>query len=158
MTRKQATKAVLMAGALMAATGAHADWTARRAYDPVKDENRCVAESSRLRIQDGYQETELYLRVDKNSVLVVTDSHIDARTPDGGISVDGESPIAPDEVHREQHALFRTRAAELIKQFDAGRQAEVRLRFWPTWPTKGRKTATFSLIGFRKAFAQLPGC
>ncbi len=158
MTRNLSTKSVLMAGALVATAGAHADWTARRVYDPIKDENRCVAESSRLRIHDGYQETELYLRVDKDAVLVVTDSQLDTRIPDSGISVDGAPAIPPDEVHREQNALFRTRAAELIKQFDAGYQAEARLRFWPTWPTKGRKTATFSLIGFRKAFAQLPGC
>ncbi len=158
MTRNHSAKSVLMAGALVAASGAHADWTARRVYDPVKDENHCVAESGRLHIHDGYQETELYLRVDKNSVLVVTDSHIDTRIPDSGISVDGASPIPPDEVHREQSALFRTRVAELIQQFDAGRRAEVRLRFWPTWPTQGRKTATFSLRGFRKTFAQLPGC
>jgi len=158
MTRIHSTNSVLMAGALVAATGAHADWTASHSYDQVKDENRCVAESDRLRIHDGYRETELYLRVDKDSVLVVTDSHIDTRVADGGISVDGAAPMPPDEVYRDQNAFFRKHAAKLIQQFESGRRAEVRLRFWPTWPTQGRKTATFSLRGFRKAFARLPGC
>jgi hypothetical protein len=34
----------------------------------------------------------------------------------------------------------------------------VRLRFWPTWPATGTHSATFSLIGFTRAYEQLAGC
>ena len=32
------------------------------------------------------------------------------------------------------------------------------LRFWPEWPATGTHSATFSLIGFTKAYGELSGC
>jgi hypothetical protein len=148
----------LFAGALGAAAPAACDWTARRVYDPLKDQSRCVAESDVVRLHDGYQETFLRLRVDQRSVSVVTESNIDATKPDAGIVVDDHSLVPFDSLTLEQTAVFEKHAAALIAQFKVGRAATVRLHFWPTWAPKGLKSATVSLQGFTRAYVRLPDC
>jgi hypothetical protein len=135
-----------------------ADWTAKRVYDPIKDESHCVAESIPQRMHDGYQDTTVTLRLDNEALLIATKSNIDPAEPQAGIKVGHHELIRMDRVHREQNALFETRIKDIIQQFDDGLRVEVALKFWPTWPNKGIKSTHFSLVGFRKAFAQLPDC
>jgi len=137
---------------------AHCDWTAKRIYDPVKDESYCVAESNKQSLHDGYQDTTVYLRADQRSLLIMTKSNIDPDEPESGIRIDNHDLIRLEKVYREQNALFEKNNNEIIKQFKEGLQVKVALKFWPTWPGKGIRSATFSLVGFRRAFAQLPDC
>jgi hypothetical protein len=51
-----------------------------------------------------------------------------------------------------------SRYGTLVDQFKRGLRARVQLRFWPTWPTTGVHSATFSLIGFTRAYAGLDEC
>lgn len=142
----------------LASMAAGANWVAKRIYDPFRNETRCVAESPPQRIHDGYQDTEVTLRVDQRSLLVITKSNIDTNHPDVGIRVDEQALLKPDRVYLDQMALYEKQIDEIVRQFKDGLRADVHLRFWPTWAPKGLKTATFSLIGFRKAFAKLPDC
>jgi hypothetical protein len=134
------------------------NWIARRIYDAFRNETRCVVETPRHTLHDGYQDTAVFLRMDGRSLMVMTDSSLDVAHPDVGLSVDGRALIRPDRVFLEQNALFETDIAPIIAQFKAGAAVEVRLHFWPTWPSKGPRTVTFSLIGYTRAFARLPGC
>jgi len=149
---------MLFAGAVGVAMPVAAEWQARRVYDPFKDKSTCVAESDFVSLHDGYQNTRLRLRVDQNTVAVVTESNIDGTKPDAGISVDDQALIPFDEVRLEQTAIFSKQAATLIEQFKAGLKADVRLHFWPTWAPKGIKSVEVSLIGFTRAYARLPDC
>lgn len=148
----------LFAGALGAAAPAASDWTARRVYDPLMDQSRCVAESDVVRLHDGYQDTHLRLRVDQHSISVVTESNIDAAKPGAGIVVDDHPLVAFDRLTLEQTAVFEKQAATLIAQFKVGREVTVRLHFWPTWAPKGLRSATVSLHGFTRAYVRLPDC
>jgi hypothetical protein len=141
-----------------ATTESRENWTAVRIFDPFRNETRCVAESSRQVIHDGHQDTTIFLRVDQSSLLVVTESNLDLNRPDVGLRVDDGKLIKPDKAYLDQNALFESNASRIITQFKPGLIARVSLHFWPTWPSKGLKTASFSLIGFSRAFAQLPGC
>ena len=148
----------LFAGALGVAMPVAADWGARRIYNPFSGQSPCVAETDFVRLHDGYQDTRLRLRVDQQSVAIVTESNIDGSKPGAGIAVDDQSLIPFDEINLEQTAVFHKQAATLIEQFKLGREASVRLHFWPTWAPKGLKTVTISLIGFTRAYTQLPNC
>ena len=139
-------------------TESRENWTAARIFDPFHNETRCVVESSRQVIHDGHQDTTIYLRVDGSSLLVLTESNLDLKHADVGLRVDDGALIKPDKVYLDQHALFETSAPQIISRFRSGQKTEVHLRFWPTWPNKGLKTASFSLVGFTRAFARLPGC
>lgn len=148
----------LFVGMLGVAMPVAAEWNARRVYDPLKDQSRCVAESDFVRLHDGYQDTRLRLRVDQQSVAIVTESNIDSARPDAGIAVD-DHPLLPfDTLTLEQTAVFRKHAETLIAQFKVGREASVRLHFWPTWAPKGLKIVPIPLHGFSRAYARLPDC
>jgi len=149
---------VLFAGAVGVATPVAADWQARRVYDPFKDKSICVAESDFVSLDDGYQKTRLRLRVDQNTVAVVTESNIDGTKPDAGISVDDQPLIPLESVSLEQTAIFSKEAATLVEQFKAGLKADIRLHFWPTWAPKGLRSVEVSLIGFTRAYSRLPDC
>lgn len=152
------SNAVLFVGAMASVAPAAADWSARRVYDPFTDQSRCVAESDVVSLHDGYQETRLRLRVDQQSVAVVTESNIDGSRSDAGISVDGQPLIAIDSIVLEQTAIVRAGATVLVKQFKSGREASIRLHFWPTWAPRGLRSATVNLNGFSRAYSRLPDC
>lgn len=137
---------------------AHSDWTAKRVYDPVKNESYCVVESNKQSLHDGYQDTTVFLRVDQQALLIMTKSNIDPDEPEAGIRIDNHDFIRLEKVYREQNALFEKHNNEIIEHFKKGLQVIVSLKFWPTWPGKGIRSTTFSLVGFRRAFAQLPDC
>lgn len=141
-----------------AAADAAANWTAKRIDDVFRNESRCVLETAAVTIDDGRSPTNVFLRVDTRSLMIMTESNVDLGRPDVGIQVDEHKPIKPDRAFLDQNLLFETQGAQIISQFKAGLSVEVRLRFWPTWPDKGLKTVRFSLIGFTQAFSRLPGC
>jgi hypothetical protein len=147
---------LLAAGTSPAATPLN--WEAKRVEDPFRNEIRCVVETPRQRINDGHQDTTIFLRVDDRSLLVLTESNLDLGHPDVGIRIDDGALIKPDKTYLDQNALFESSAATILAQFKAGLKVDVALRFWPTWPSMGVRTATFSLIGFTAALARLPGC
>ena len=137
---------------------ASASWTAKRVFDPIKDETPCVLESTTKTINDGYQETEIVLRVNDKTLQVATRSNIDPSKGDISVQVDKKEPIKMDKVYLEQNVIFEREIATIIKQFIEGLRATFTLRFWPSYPTTGQKTVTFSLIGFTKAYGNLPDC
>ncbi len=151
-------KLILVAVAVLASHVASANWTAKVDYDPVKDESHCVVESPVQTIDDGYQDTEVFLRLDSTTLMVMTRSNVDADNPDAGVRVDKHELIKPDSVYLEQNVVFEKDISNIIEQFKEGRRATFTLKFWPTYPDTGAKTATFSLIGFTKAYAKLPDC
>ena len=151
-------KLILLAVTVLASQVASADWTAKVAYDPVKDESHCVVESPVQTIDDGYQDTEVFVRLDSTTLMVMTRSNVDADDPDAGIRVDKHELIKPDSIYLEQNVVFEKDISNIIEQFKEGHRATFTLKFWPTYPDTGAKTATFSLIGFTKAYAKLPDC
>lgn len=149
---------IFVAVAVLASQVASADWTAKVAYDPFKDESHCVVESLAQAIDDGYQDTEVFLRLDSTNLMVMTRSNVDVASSDVGVRVDKYELIKPDNIYMEQNVVFKKDISKIIEQFKEGRRATFTLKFWPTYPDTGVKTVTFSLIGFTKAYANLPDC
>jgi hypothetical protein len=144
--------------ALLLCSAANADWSAKYILDPVKDETRCMLESDRKVINDGYQDTQIMLRIDDQVLLVATKSNIDASKGDVGLAVDKHEFIKMDRLKLEQTVVFDKQIAEIVEQFKKGLRVTLTLRFWPTYPDTGAKTVTFSLIGFTKAHGELGAC
>jgi hypothetical protein len=132
-----------------------AEWTVKEAEGP---EGRCVVESNRQPVWDGYQQSTAHFVVTPRSVAVVSASILDGGSSDIGLAVDDEGFIRMDRLERDKSALFDTKYELVVAQFKAGKKVRVQLRFWPTWPATGTHSATISLIGFTKAYGQLSGC
>jgi len=118
----------------------------------------CVLESSPESLTDGYQTTTALIRVDGKMVSVSSPSVFDAGSKDIRIVVDEQEIVPMDRLADPRTAVFESRYAALVEQFKRGLRARVQLRFWPTWPTTGTHSATFSLIGFTRAHLQLGEC
>ena len=118
----------------------------------------CLLESSPESLSDGYQTTTARLRVDGKTVSVASPSVFDTGFNDIGVVVDEEAMVPMDRTADSRTAVFESRYSTLVEQFKRGLRARVQLRFWPTWPATGTHSATFSLIGFTRAFARLDEC
>ena len=119
---------------------------------------RCVLESARQSLSDGYQNTMAYVTVDGRSVAVTSASNLDPGFSDIGLVIDQEPLVPMDQLAGMKTALFDTKYARLVELFKAGARLRVQLRFWPEWPATGTHSAIFSLIGFTKAYGELAGC
>ena len=135
-----------------------ADWTVKTVARADGPGVRCVLESSRQSLPDGYQKTTAYISVAPRSVTVTSVSVLDGGFKDIGLVVDQEELIAMDRLEGDKTAVFDSHYDRVVEQFKAGLQARVQLRFWPTWPATGAHSTTVSLIGFTKAYDQLSGC
>ena len=152
--RTTATLAVLVAILLMVVpVRVAADWTVKSG-----DGSGCILESSPESLPDGYQTTTARIRVDGKTVSVSSPSVFDTGFNDIRIVVDEQEMFPIDRLADPRTAVFESRYAALVEQFKRGLRASVRLRFWPTWPATGTHAATFSLIGFTRAHAQLGEC
>ena len=130
-------------------------WTVKPADGP---DGRCVLESSRYTVPDGYQQTSVYFSVGARSFRLVSAAPMDAAAGDLGVKVDNEAFVRIDRLEGDKIALFDSNYAQMVEQFKAGGQARVQLRFWPTWPATGTHGTTVSLIGFTKAYGELAAC
>jgi len=136
---------------------AHADgWTVKHVPDPQGGHSRCMLESPGQVIDDGYTKTSVRLRVDRRLVQVDTESDIDPSFGDIGLRVDDGDRLRPDTVYAQQDLVFLKGAARLNESLRQGRILYVDLRFWPTWPSRGRRTVRFDLDGVASALARLP--
>ena len=154
-----ASVVLALALSLAGAGAAHAaEWTVKTVARTDGPGVRCVLESSRESVPDGYQKTSVYISVAPRSVAVTSASVLDGGFKDIGLVVDQEEFIPLDRLGGEKTALFDSTYDRVVEQFKAGLEVRVQLRFWPTWPATGTHSTTFSLIGFTKAYGQLSGC
>ena len=137
---------------------AAAEWSVKSVPRTDGPGTRCVVESARERLPDGYQDTTAYVTVDARSVAVTSASNLDPGGGDVGLIVDQEALVPMDGLSGRKTALFDSKHAQLVELFKAGSRLRVQLRFWPEWPATGAHSATFSLVGFTKAYGELAGC
>jgi hypothetical protein len=153
--------AVLAAALALLALGEPAaadDWSVKTVPRTDGVGTRCVLESARKSLPDGYQDTTAYVTVDDRSVAVTSASNLDPGNSDIGLIVDQEPFVPMDRLLGTKTASFDTKYARLVALFKAGGRVRAQLRFWPEWPATGTHSATFSLIGFTKAYGELAGC
>ena len=152
------TPVTVLALLALAGPAAAAGWTVKTVPRIDGPGTRCVIESSREELPDGYQATTAYLTVDTRSVAVTSGSNLDAGSGDIGLVVDQQALVPLDKLAGTKTALFDSKHAQLVELFKAGARVRVQLRFWPEWPATGTHSATFSLSGFTKAYGELAGC
>jgi len=146
---------VLFAVLCVLSLGARAEWSVRESIPGVAG---CVLETEEISLFDGYQDTRLKLRLGNGVLQVRTDSNIDLGFDDVGLAVDGKDFVPADVVVDEKHIQFNTVDEAFLEQFIRGRAVRLYLRFWPTYPATGRYEASFSLIGFTRAYHQYKTC
>src|SRR5262245_63040958 len=134
------------------------DWSVKTVARTDGSGNRCVIESSRQSLPDGYQTTTAHVTIDSRSISVTAAANLDPSFLDIGLAVDQEPLVPMDRLEGRKIALFDSRYGRLIDLFKAGGRLRVQLRFWPEWPATGTHSTTFSLIGFTKAYGELAGC
>jgi hypothetical protein len=118
----------------------------------------CVLESDEVSIFDGYNNTRLKLSLSAGKLLVVTNSNIDFGFNDTVLKVDRNEAIPADAVVDEKNVIFSAAIDPITRQFIRGRSTSVYLRFWPSYPPTGRYPASFSLIGFTRAYNEYQQC
>lgn len=133
-----------------------ADWEVKTVSDGKK--NSCFVTSAIRPIFDGYQQVTAQIIIDAKGVAVKSDSVLDPGSSDIGLKVSKKDFIAADKVLKDKQAVFDSNYDSIVKLFKAGREVTLQLRFWPTWPATGTHTASFSLMGFTKAYEDAMKC
>jgi hypothetical protein len=151
-------RAAVLALMALGRPAAAADWSVKTVPRTDGPGSRCVIESARQSLSDGYQTTTVFVTVDDRSVTVASASNLDPGFSDIGLVVDQEALVPMDGLAGVKTALFDSKRARLVELFKAGLRLRVQLRFWPEFPATGPHSATFSLIGFTKAYGELAGC
>lgn len=143
-------------GGLLVTGAAQAAWTTALKPDPLTRQSRCLISSDPQSSPDGYGATPVTLIFNGASLLVVTESELDASFTDLQLVIDKNLPIRSTQITRNKMILvFDQDLPNLVRQLQTGRQAVVYLRFWPTWPTTESFAVPFSLAGFSKALDAL---
>ena len=132
------------------------NWTVTKI--PTAVAASCAVVTPTRVLDDGYGQTHVQILVGTTFVKVKTDSKIDTSFSDIGLKVDKNNPIAMNRLDGEQIIRFDDQRETVVEQFKKGAKVTLRLRFWPSWPTKGLKTVDFSLRGFTKAYAAMMKC
>ena len=104
------------------------DWSVKTVPRTDGPGNRCVIESSRQPLSDGYQTTSAYLTVDARSVAVTSASNLDPSSSDIGLVVDQEPLVPMDRLEGKTTALFDAKHARLVELFRAGARVRAQLR------------------------------
>lgn len=125
---------------------------------PGGNRNLCTITSAKMPVDDGYQKISAQIIVDRDTVIVKTESVLDPSFSDIGMKVGNRDPIPMDKVKQQKHADFESNYAKIVQQFKDGREVTVQLRFWPTWPVTGTHSVSFSLMGFTKAYTEAMKC
>lgn len=158
VARCRGVRGAVLALVLLGGPAAANEWSVKTVPRPDGPGTRCVLESTRQSLSDGYQDTTAYVTVDSGSVTVTSGSNLDGSLADIGLVIDQEPLVLMDRLVGTKTALFAAKHGRLVELFKAGNRLRVQLRFWPEWPTTGTHSATFSLIGFTKAYGELGGC
>lgn len=133
-----------------------ADWQIGQAMGGSKAV--CALNSAKNPVHDGYQQVSAQIIVDKDVVIVKSDSILDPSFSDIGMRVGDREFVPMDKVRDQKQAVFESNYSKIVQQFKEGREVNVQLRFWPTWPATGTHSVSFSLMGFTKAYAEALNC
>lgn len=150
--------ALILCLAGMAAQAGVANWVRQLRTDTQSGGADCVLVSATQTVHDGYQDTPVHLELGEEALLVISDSNFDTTNTPLGLSVDAGDFITADELVSETRLAFTGNLDLIVDQFMKGNTAELRLRFWPTWPDTGDKTVSFSLLGFTRAYQSRQPC
>lgn len=152
-------RGILAAAALAMAVAGEAagGWQASLGEDPVDGLRRCLLQSDPVAVDDGHARTAAQVVYNGQAFLLVANSPMDTAFGDLGVAVDAFPPLAPARFDGDRIAVF-DQARRLEERFRRGAQARFRMRFWPTWPSKGPIEIRFDLAGFSRGLAQLRDC
>lgn len=128
------------------------NWLRQVRNNAINGDNECVLTSVTQTLFDGYQNTRVHIELNASGLEVISDSNFDIGGEPLGLAVDGGPFVAADGLEGETRLRFNHDVDRLVELFIKGNSAQMRLRFWPTWPATGDKTVNFSLIGFTKAY------
>jgi hypothetical protein len=140
------------------AMASDANWRAVIGHDPLQHMTACLLESKPLTVFDGQTDTPLQLIYNGTVFRMTSQSHVDLSYPGVGLRVDGQELFAVDTVENRTDLIFSSRADAIKEQFIAGRQAQIAVGFWPTWPRSDTVVARFSLLGFSRAYTAFRHC
>ena len=154
-TARLARRAALTVALVTGATAALAEnWEPA----PAPGGGACRLVSAEQPVNDGYQVVQAQIVLEGRTVVVKSDSVLDGGSADIGLAVANHPFIPIDRIQDRKLAVFEKQYENIVRLFKQGREVRVQLRFWPTWPATGTHSATFSLMGFTKAYGEASGC
>jgi hypothetical protein len=82
--------------------------------------NGCALESRQQSFYDGYQDTVVFVRIDKQALRLVTDANVDYEQSGAELRVDQRDSIPATGIEHEGTLLFEHRLDDIVEQFIAG--------------------------------------
>ncbi len=134
------------------------NWTVSDNIDQQTGRRQCILQSRSLSLFDGYDRTNIQLKISQDRLLVKTDSNIDATGDTLKINIDNNKKQFTGSLSNKTDIVFEQNFEQLISQSIAGNELVISLQFWPTWPNTRVYQASFSLIGFTKALKGYHEC
>lgn len=132
--------------------------SAVQGWSVVKADGSCRLESALAPINDGYMDIQVQLRFDGQGLWALTPSTIDTEGDFLGLQVDDKAVNVAATVEAATNVLFSGDIDAAAQGFVRGGEAQLLLRFWPTWPITGTKTIRYSLKGFTAAWKDYAQC
>jgi len=127
-------------------------WETGKIKDSATGKSACTLFTPKIEINDGYGDSSIQLFLYRNRLEIKTGSNIDGSRKDVGIQVDLNPLIPVEQVKLETIGVFKNSLPVILKQFKAGGNVQVKMRFWPSWPETAVVPASFSLVGFTAAY------
>ena len=106
---------------------------------------------------DSQGGSKVILVVDSNHLWIKTTSNIDLTYKDTGITVDDGKTLPLGELFNETSLKFANNPA-LIEQLKHGKEINIKIGFWPTWPVTQAHLLKIPLDGFQSAHQLLESC
>jgi hypothetical protein len=124
--------------------------------DQLGNDRRCLLDSTKKPIFDGYDKSWIRLQITTDAIVVNTDSNVDTSYPKQGLRIDkGELvPFRPNLLDKKTTYTRKPALAAMAN----GKTLTISLGFWPTWPVTKTQFISIDLAGFKGAYTALKAC
>ena len=144
--------ALLLSSGCAMAENSPPNWAVRSGNGP------CALESAAIPVNDGYLDISVQLRFSRDGLRGITPSTIDPEGDHLGLRVDDKVVTTRVAIEGQTDVRLEGDIDEIATRFQRGGEAELSLRFWPSWPVTGTQAVKFSLKGFTAAWKQYQQC
>ena len=123
-----------------------------------RSESQCFLKSAPVRMEDGQGGTRVTLHIAPGSLSINTESDIDLSYTGTGINIDGSRHFGLETVDRRTNLSFSKQRQAILASMQSGRDLQVTLGFWPTWPVTQTYSVHIPLTHFATAMNAWETC
>ena len=130
----------------------HGEWILDRS------ETLCTLKSVPQKMDDGQGGTDVTLSLAPGSLLFHTRSAIDPSYAGTGVTIDGDRRFSLETVEHGTDLRFGRQRQALLAAMQSGRDLQLTLGFWPTWPVTHTYSVDIPLQYFPSALQAWKTC